>query len=103
MANHNDGMCPGFQNRAGVTRWHIGVFRYLSFGIYVGRGRPSRSQVFTLELFRVCEDTPGTRRPGTPGLEAAIFLGLETRPFYTSAVSTLRRFPGCRNGISPRD
>ena len=23
------------------------------FGIYLGRGRPSRSQVFTLELFRV--------------------------------------------------
>jgi hypothetical protein len=34
---------------------------------------------------------------------AAIFLGLETKPFYTSAVSTLRRSPGCRNGISPRD
>lgn len=23
MANHNDGMCPGFQNRVGVTRWHV--------------------------------------------------------------------------------
>jgi len=48
MANHNDGMCPGFQNRVGVTRWHVpSAF----FGIYLGRGRPSRSQVFTLELF----------------------------------------------------
>ena len=23
MANHNDGMCPGFQKRVGVTRWHV--------------------------------------------------------------------------------
>jgi hypothetical protein len=51
MANHNDGMCPGFQEPSRVTRWHVpSAF----FGIYLGRGRPSRSQVFTLELFSEC-------------------------------------------------
>jgi hypothetical protein len=50
-------LCPGFQHRVGLARWHVpSAF----FGIYLGRGRPSRYQVFTLELF------PGGRPAGRP-------------------------------------
>jgi len=52
MANHNDGMCPGFQKPIRGTRVmpHSAFFRYLSSE----EGGVS-SQVFTLEYFRVCE------------------------------------------------
>ena len=32
MANHNDGMCPGFQNRVGVTRWHVPAAFTVTYG-----------------------------------------------------------------------
>ena len=41
MANYNDGMCPGFQNRVGVTRWHVPSAFFAIYPIYLGRGRPS--------------------------------------------------------------
>ena len=62
------------------------------FGIYLGRGRPSRSQVFTLELF------PGWRFPGwrrsIQNSEDPADSRLETRIGLKATIEDYFRFAG---------